>query len=193
MLKDSNAVMARAAQGAMPTPEATQITRQQGQLKVMKNFLFKVSHNPNSRSRPEDYTVLKEAIKSFGSRQVKSNALRWKLYEIISSLYNHQLVGASWINRQEFSPHGPYGGVLGDQMGLGKTVQILAAMSENRPTEADKKAGLHQTLIVAPASAISQWEREIGKHCDTKFISTVHHYKTRDKLKLKMLQEADIM
>jgi len=49
---------------------------------------------------------------------------------------------------------GPKGGFLCDEMGLGKSAQLIATMLGNR-----KKS----TLIVVPKSIITQWANEIGK------------------------------
>jgi SNF2 family DNA or RNA helicase len=193
MLKDANPIMARAAQGAMAMPGAMQTTRQDDQLKAMKNFLFQISSNSNPHSKPLDMRILREAVKSFGYKQARAVNGRWKLKGMKSTLFKHQVVGVSWMLRQEFSPDGPYGGILADQMGLGKTVQVLAAMSANRPSEEDSRNGHHQTLIIAPAVAISQWEKEIERHCDESFIKKVHHYKASQGLKKWVWKEADVM
>jgi SNF2 family DNA or RNA helicase len=94
---------------------------------------------------------------------------------------------------QEFSPDGPYGGILADQMGLGKTVQVLAAMAVNQPSPEDIEAGRHQTLIIAPARVIDQWKREIERHCEPSLFKRVLHYKSSHKLDASMWQAADIM
>jgi hypothetical protein len=193
MLRDANPIMARAAQGAMEMPGAIQTTRRSDQIKAMKDFLFKISSNPNPRSRPVDMKILNHAVKSFGSRQVRTENDKWKLRGMASSLYNHQLVGVSRMLCQEFSPDGPHGGILGDQMGLGKTVQMLATMASNRPTPEQVTEGCHQTLIIAPAVAISQWVREIAKHCDKSFIKSVHHYRASAKVTPEVWQTADIV
>ncbi|AEO70728.1 uncharacterized protein THITE_2024021, partial [Thermothielavioides terrestris NRRL 8126] len=193
MLKDTNPIMARAAQGAVAMPGPIQATNRVDQLKAMKDFLFKISSNPNPRSRPVDLKILNDAARSFGFRQARAVNGQWKLPGMKTLLHNHQLVGVSWMLRQEFSPHGPYGGILGDQMGLGKTVQMLAAMSANRPSEEDVRAGRHQTLIVAPAIAIDQWKREILTHCEESFISKIHHFKQSQKLEEWMWKSADVI
>lgn len=193
MLRDANPIMARAAQGAMEMPGAIQATRRSDQLKAMKDFLFKISSNPNPRSSPLDMKILNYAVKSFGFRQVRTVNDRWKLRGMVSTLYNHQLVGVSRMLCQEFSPDGPYGGILGDQMGLGKTVQMLATMSANRPTPEEVRDGRHQTLIIAPAVVIDQWMREIVRHCDRSFIKSVHHYRASAKVTPEVWQTADVV
>ncbi|KAK3294100.1 SNF2 family N-terminal domain-containing protein [Chaetomium fimeti] len=195
MLKDVNPIMARAAQAGMAMPGPIQATTREDHLKAMKDFLFRVTGNPGQRGKSDDQRLLEKAAASFGHSQVRASNGKWCLAgkRMISTLYSHQLVGVSWMLGQEFSPDGPYGGILADQMGLGKTVQVLATMSVNRPTQADVDAGCHQTLIVAPATAISQWEREINKHCDKSFIKLVHHYRASQKIKPEMWKTANVI
>lgn len=193
MLKDADPIMARAAQGAMAMPGPIQAKTHQDQLKAYKAFLFKISGNPTGRHHSVDVRILKEAAKSFGFRQLQARDGMWKLKGMKSMLYNHQLVGVRWMLGQEFSPDGPYGGILGDQMGLGKTVQALAAMCANQPSREDVNAGRHQTLIVAPASAVSQWIREIDKHCEESFVKCVHHYRAHQNIPRKMWKQATVM
>lgn len=47
------------------------------------------------------------------------------------------------------------GGLLADEMGLGKTVQVLAFLA--------KYGLIHNILIVAPASLMKNWQREVSK------------------------------
>ena len=194
MLQNSNPIVARAARGAVAMPGPIQATRQKDQVKAMKEFYSKIMGNPKSRSKSDDEKRLVEAFRSFGMNKVRAFNGRWKLSTgMKSALYNHQLVGTSWMLRQEFSPDGPHGGILADQMGLGKTVQVLAAMSVNRPSQEDKIAGRHQTLIVAPAIAIGQWEREIRKHCHPSFVKVIHHYRASNKVEPDLWKKANIM
>ncbi|KAK3902374.1 81e4ad1c-ff53-4b31-96ff-86feb7e2e2d8 [Staphylotrichum tortipilum] len=199
MLQESDPVMARAAQGALAMPGPITATTRAAQFKALKNFNFRAGGSLNMRSADEriqlqaDEKILKDAVQSFGFSKARACDGKWKVPGIKSPLYNHQMVAASWILRQEFSPAGPYGGMLCDQMGLGKTVEILAGMSGNRPTHEDRMAGRHQTLIVAPAPAIDQWKREIKKHCDPSFIRGIHHYRAVQRLEPMMWQTADII
>lgn len=54
--------------------------------------------------------------------------------------------------------------LLGDEMGLGKTVQAIAAMVSL------KQAGKTHFMVVAPASVLINWSREIEQHSDLKAI-----------------------
>ncbi|KAK4099193.1 hypothetical protein N658DRAFT_487787 [Parathielavia hyrcaniae] len=155
---------------------AIQATTQRDQYKAMKHLQFKINGNPKSRFRLPDEKILREAVTSFGLKQCREFNGRWKLKGIESALFSHQIVGVSWMLRQEFSPDGPHGGILADQMGLGKTT--------GRPLS---------TLIVAPAIVIDQWEKEIKKHCDKSFIKLTHHYKASQGLNPEMWQQADII
>ncbi len=67
----------------------------------------------------------------------------------------HQSQGVQWMLGREMSGVGFPGGVLADEMGLGKTVQTIATMLGNPQP--------NPTLIVAPKSLLTQWQREIAK------------------------------
>lgn len=57
--------------------------------------------------------------------------------------------------------------LLGDEMGLGKTVQAIAAMVHLR------NKGATHFAVVCPASVLTNWCREIGKHSDLR-VTKVH-------------------
>ena len=69
-------------------------------------------------------------------------------------LYQHQKKGVSWLLSMENLDRGPKGGFLCDEMGLGKSIQIISTILGNV-----KK----NTLIVVPKSIVTQWEKEITK------------------------------
>lgn len=71
-----------------------------------------------------------------------------------ATLRGYQHFGVQYLIGQQRS-------ILGDEMGLGKTIQALAAMCHLRGT-----AGGTHFLVVAPASILANWMREIAERTD---------------------------
>ena len=66
----------------------------------------------------------------------------------------YQREGVLWMLTMEGQKSGPKGGFLCDEMGLGKSIQLIATMLANpRP----------RTLIIVPKSIITQWRDEINR------------------------------
>ncbi len=72
-----------------------------------------------------------------------------------AALRPYQSKGVNWLN---FLASYGFGACLADDMGLGKTVQILAWLS-TFPSNQKRPA----TLLVVPASLISNWQSEINR------------------------------
>lgn len=58
-----------------------------------------------------------------------------------------------WMRKQEFGQYS--GGLLADEMGMGKTIQMISLMVSG---------SAKPNLVVAPTVAIMQWRNEIGTH-----------------------------
>ncbi|KAI1358414.1 SNF2 family N-terminal domain-containing protein [Xylaria arbuscula] len=111
-----------------------------------------------------------------------------------STLHAHQVIGTSWMLGRELGVGGPQGGILADEMGMGKTLQTLACIVSNQPSEDDLKTYCRTTLIVAPATAIDQWESEAKKHVDIKsHTESILHYKRSKKIAVIALREISII
>lgn len=74
-----------------------------------------------------DSRALLDATKKFrGHGAVRSDGQGgWLLKNMKSSLYNHQLLGAAFLRDRENDQQKPQGGMVCDEMGFGKTVQMM--------------------------------------------------------------------
>jgi len=72
---------------------------------------------------------------------------------------SHQVYGVIWCLKQEYKPllteKVIAGGILADEMGMGKTIQMIGLWMMN-PQE--------KTLLIVPPILIPQWHREIQKY-----------------------------
>lgn len=76
-----------------------------------------------------------------------------------------QLEGLHWLVNQEQSQYN--GGVLSDEMGMGKTIQTIALLMRD-PTK-------RPSLVVAPTVALMQWKNEILQHSGGKLSTYLFH------------------
>ncbi|XP_059450691.1 ATP-dependent helicase rhp16-like isoform X1 [Corylus avellana] len=115
--------------------------------------------------------------------------------ELIKALYKHQKEWLAWALKQENSS--TKGGILADEMGMGKTIQAIALILAKRQVhrmicEPDEPSvlpgpskglpGIKATLVICPPVAVSQWKSEIGQFTSegsTKVL--VYHGANREK------------
>ena len=81
-------------------------------------------------------------------------------------LKKFQLEGLSWMTRQEKTNY--KGGLLGDEMGMGKTIQAVSLIMSDYPQK-------QPTLVVVPPVALMQWSSEIKEYTDGKLNVLVYH------------------
>ncbi|KAK5112692.1 hypothetical protein LTR85_011203 [Meristemomyces frigidus] len=85
---------------------------------------------------------------------------------ITRKLKKFQLEGLSWMTRQEKTAY--KGGLLGDEMGMGKTIQAVSLIMSDYPQK-------EPTLVVVPPVALMQWSSEIKEYTDGKLNVLVYH------------------
>ncbi|SCV68458.1 BQ2448_579 [Microbotryum intermedium] len=105
------------------------------------------------------------------------------------SLLPHQLIGVSWMVKQEKKTK-TYGGILADEMGLGKTIQAQATMLLHQSDDPREKS----TLIVAPLALIEQWAEEIKDKVKNIWSVPKYHGPGRDEIcRGKDLEKYDVV
>ncbi|OJJ57795.1 hypothetical protein ASPSYDRAFT_47020 [Aspergillus sydowii CBS 593.65] len=105
---------------------------------------------------------------------------------ISRTLKPFQLEGLNWMTRQEKTQY--KGGLLGDEMGMGKTIQAVSLLMSDYP------AG-RPSLVVVPPVALMQWQSEIKEYTDGKLQVLVYH-NTNSKVKglsKKDLEKYDVI
>jgi hypothetical protein len=103
----------------------------------------------------------------------------WKMKGFKSTLKHFQMLGTAWMRERECDGREPRGGLGADQMGLGKTVMMLANIMNSLVLNAK---GPRTTLIVVPANLVSQWWREIQLHCDKEALGEAVLYHGDNKM-----------
>ncbi|KAI0750681.1 SNF2 family N-terminal domain-containing protein [Daedaleopsis nitida] len=93
-----------------------------------------------------------------------------------------QLESLTWLKQQEKSIWS--GGMLADEMGMGKTIQMIALMLSDN--------GAKPNLVVAPTVAIMQWRNEIEVHTDNLLKTLVWHGSSRES-NVKELKKYDVV
>ncbi|KAF2188287.1 hypothetical protein K469DRAFT_627819 [Zopfia rhizophila CBS 207.26] len=127
-----------------------------------------------------DMAVLLAATKDFDGRgrsKADGNGM-WLVKGMKTSLKAYQLLGSAFMRRRENASEAPQGGLLADQMGLGKTLMMLANIVNGRPSRSF--TGPKTTLLVAGPNLLTQWAREIETHTDANL--TVMRYSSGTRI-----------
>ncbi|KAJ9191876.1 hypothetical protein DTO164E3_8623 [Paecilomyces variotii] len=99
---------------------------------------------------------------------------------ISRQLKSFQLEGLDWMIRQEKTQY--KGGLLGDEMGMGKTIQAVSLLMSDYP------AG-RPSLVIVPPVALMQWQSEIKAYTDGKLKVLVYH---NSNPKVKLLSKSEL-
>ncbi|KAF0709610.1 Aste57867_5835 [Aphanomyces stellatus] len=101
---------------------------------------------------------------------------------LTAQLLPYQQEGLAWMKAQEASRY--KGGILADEMGMGKTIQAISLMLEN--VKVKRSTGMLMgggTLIICPVIACMQWKSEIERFVSANHLSIlVYHGPKRTNL-----------
>ncbi|HEY9641754.1 MAG TPA: DEAD/DEAH box helicase, partial [Coleofasciculaceae cyanobacterium] len=87
------------------------------------------------------------------------------------ALREYQKRGVSWLHYLESLG---LNGCLADDMGLGKSAQVIARLLQEREQAQQQKINLSPTLLIAPTSVVGNWRKEIEKFAP-QLRAVVHH------------------
>lgn len=120
-----------------------------------------IPQNCDMRRKSTQARDLGEAARIFGYRKVEAHDGNWRLKGMSSAMRNHQITAVAWMMKRELARAKPFGGILADAMGMGKTIMSLACMIGNQPDEEDLEKFCNATLVVVPNKTIAQqWASE---------------------------------
>ncbi|KAF2083196.1 hypothetical protein K490DRAFT_52277 [Saccharata proteae CBS 121410] len=141
---------------------------------ALKELIASVPEERKKTARIEKGFLLKATQNFKGQGSVRSDGRGgWVVKGMVTSLKNHQLLGAAFMRERELAGDLPRGGICGDGMGLGKTVTMLANMANDTTGKNEERK---ITLIVVPAALVTQWDAEIKKHCKERHLGIVMKY-----------------
>lgn len=162
---------------------------------ALKNLISSIPLEEDRRLANRDRANIIKASKTLGFRTVRPDGEgRWKMKGLVSRLEHYQLLSSAWMRERETGLVKPYGGLLADQMGLGKTVMTIAAMVANQASAGEQSK---TTLIVATPPLVAQWMSELERHVENGVFPGVVRYHTSSKLHgtgaIFVLQSASII
>lgn len=99
------------------------------------------------------------------------------------NLLPFQLEGLYWLINQEQGEFN--GGVLADEMGMGKTIQTIALMMNDRQKRPN--------LVIGPTVALMQWKNEIEAHTDPGTLKVLLYHGANRSNNVEELLEYDVI
>lgn len=184
------------------------------------NDLMRMEANPMYISTSLlDYQ--KQGLRFMTEQEVENHPLLWENDEIKPnsgaggrSLWRVRMddkEGLKYLNRatghvQVDSPFHTRGGLLADQMGLGKTLTIIALIASTIDAADDwsqiaeetyhdgiKLCSVRTTLVVAPLTVLQNWEEQLEAHTIGESLQVLKYHGTNRPTKLDHLADYDVI
>jgi SNF2 family DNA or RNA helicase len=145
---------------------------------VVEDANAALAHNISFASRVRQHFA--KAVIELGRQKVKPDGKGgWTVKGMKTSLTVYQVLGAAWMRTRETGTDKPSGGLVADDMGFGKTMQLLACMVSNPSFQNAKAKG---TLIVVPKALVGQWEAAVANSVNQKALGPVIIHYGKSKL-----------
>lgn len=109
--------------------------------------------------------------------------------DLTTSLLPFQEEGLAWMAHQEESQ--VRGGILADEMGMGKTIQAIALMLARKVKAGAKGEGAN--LVVAPLAAVLQWQGEIERFTERNALTVLIYHGQNRKILVNEIHKADVV
>lgn len=126
----------------------------------MAQLKASIPKNCDTRRTNTQKQDLEEAIKIFGYKKVEAHDSKWRLKGMQEGMYNHQITAVAWMVKRELARMKPFGGLLADAPGMGKTIMSLACIIGNPADDEHMAKFCRATLVVVPSNAVLQWDEE---------------------------------
>ena len=128
----------------------------------------------------ESLSIVEETLEDVLSRMPKNIDTPFMNIEP----YDFQKVAVSWAITPKGKRGNIYGGLLGDTMGLGKTIEALAISGYLK-----QMGKINNCLVICPATLKLQWGQEISRFTNEKAIVVEGDKKKRTKLFERVKEE----
>ncbi|OCT44627.1 DNA repair helicase rad5,16 [Cladophialophora carrionii] len=158
----------------MPTFTAT------NKVKALQELIASIPSADRGLATNDRAAIIEATVKFRGRGAVRSDGHGgWVLKGMASSLYHHQLLGAAFLRERENGESKPKGGMVCDEMGFGKTIQMIANMIDGR---AEPGSGIKTTLFIAPPTLLNQWMQEMDTHVKGNSLGRILRYHSGSRL-----------
>ncbi|KAM0687164.1 DNA repair protein rad16, partial [Conglomerata obtusa] len=154
------------------------IKKDKSQQNVNFRNLTPLDYKKIKKQETDEHKILNIHKKLLDQEEVFRNALNTDFeiikqpQQLVTLLMPYQLYGVSWMLSREKSI--VKGGILADEMGMGKTLQALGLIL------CYEAVGI--TLIVTPVVAMNQWVQEMERHAPGAFEITMYHGRSKKDL-----------
>ncbi|KAH7063453.1 SNF2 family N-terminal domain-containing protein [Macrophomina phaseolina] len=163
---------AAATRNAPDLPDIRETKKQAALTKLLQSV-----PRENRKQAMGDKREMIEASKAFAPQPARPDGDGgWKITGMATSLKNYQMIGGGFMRKREKDDQKPHGGICADAMGLGKTVTMIANIVNSRPKRPIPEEP-KTTLIVLPASLVTQWADELQRHVNPKLKLRVLTYR----------------